>query len=147
MPGAGCADEVAVDAPETGVHQRLDTVQMLYAALLFQLVPFAVFIIIGVGNCLAVGNLFTLGVLDGAGGQVSVDGCGLCLGQVEINAAETFDNLRNAIEIDGDIILYVQLEIMIDCADAGFRRIGPGFEFAIFIVSRLLSPNVNRFKC
>ena len=73
VAGAGCADEVAVDAPETGVHQRLDAVQMLDAVLLFQLVTLAVLIVIGIGDFPAVGDFFALGVPDRAGGQIGID--------------------------------------------------------------------------
>ena len=134
MTGAGGANEVAVNAPETGIHQRLDAVQMLYTACLFQLVPFAVLIVIGIGDGFAVGNLFSLGVLDGTGGQVCIDGCGFSLGQVEINTAQAFDDLRDTVEVDGDIMPDVQLKIVIDRPDTGFRRIGPGYKFTVFIV-------------
>ena len=131
VTGTGGTDEIAVNASEPGIHQGLDAVQVLYAGLLFQLIPFAVFVVIGIGDGFAVGNLFTLGVFDGSGGQVGVNGGGFRLGQVDINAAERFDDLRDAVEVDGDIMLDVQLKIVIDCADAGFRRIGPGLEFAV----------------
>ena len=134
MTGAGGADEVAVNAPETGIHQCLDAVQMLHAACLFQLVPFAVLIVIGISDGLAVGNLFTFGVFDGACGQVCIDGGGFCFGQVEINAAQAFNDLCDTVEVDGNIILDAQFKIVIDRTDAGFRRVSPGYKFTIFIV-------------
>ena len=137
MAGAGCADEITVDAAEPRIHQCLDAVQMLDAVLLLQRVALAVFIVIGFGNFPAVGDFFALGVPDRAGGQVGVDGSGFRLCQVDIDAAETFDDLGNPVEIDRHVFADVQFKVVVDGSDTGFRCICPGRVFSVGIVIRM----------
>ena len=90
--------------PQPGIHQSLDAVQMLDAVPDLQGLAFFT---LGEG-------IVSAGDLPAVLLQIVVDIPGFALGQVHIYAAEGIHDRRDAMEVDGHVVLDIHFKVVVD---------------------------------